>query len=54
VGTISSAESELRREMTIDFGKNAPDFRLADENEREVALPATGGPTVLIFYRGDW
>jgi peroxiredoxin len=58
VGTISSAERELerelRREMTIDIGQNVPDFRLADENEREVALPATGEPTVLIFYRGDW
>jgi hypothetical protein len=54
VGTISSADGEPRREMTIDVGQNAPDFRLVDENEREVALPSTGGPTVLIFYRGDW
>jgi peroxiredoxin len=40
--------------MTIDIGQEAPDLQLADENEREVALPATAGPTVLIFYRGDW
>jgi peroxiredoxin len=40
--------------MTIDIGQSAPDLRLADENGREVDLPATTGPTVLIFYRGDW
>jgi peroxiredoxin len=40
--------------MTIDIGDNAPDLHLMDEDERGVALPATAGPTVLIFYRGDW
>jgi peroxiredoxin len=51
-----SAHGKLLKEdrMTIDIGQNAPDLRLMDENEREVALPVAAGPTVLIFYRGDW
>jgi peroxiredoxin len=38
----------------IDLGDEAPGFRLPDENRREVSLPKTTCPTVLIFYRGDW
>jgi peroxiredoxin len=40
--------------MTIGVGDIAPSFHLRDENGREVTLPKTMGPTVIIFYRGDW
>ena len=38
----------------VEVGTIAPRFSLFDEREREVELPTTGAPTVLVFYRGDW
>lgn len=38
----------------VEVGEIAPRFSLLDERKREVELPATGAPTVLVFYRGDW
>ena len=39
--------------MSVPLGERAAAFSLSDEEGREVRLPATG-PTVLVFYRGDW
>jgi peroxiredoxin len=40
--------------MMIGIGDIAPAFHLRDENGREVTLPKTTRPTVIVFYRGDW
>jgi len=40
--------------MSAALGEPVPRFTLPDENGRSVTLPARTGPTVLVFYRGDW
>ena len=40
--------------MSLTVGEVAPHFALPDERGQTLELPATGQPTVLVFYRGDW
>lgn len=40
--------------MSVAVGESAPRFTLPDQDGRSVTVPARTGPTVLVFYRGDW
>lgn len=45
-----------QRSSPVAVGEIAPDFTLADQNGRKVALSDSRGksPVVLVFYRGYW
>ncbi|MBA2735335.1 MAG: redoxin domain-containing protein [Pyrinomonadaceae bacterium] len=38
----------------LKIGEIAPDFKLSDENGRQIALSKAKKPVVLVFYRGYW
>lgn len=45
----------VSRTSPVQIGEMAPDFELADQNDRQVKLSsARGTSTVLVFYRGHW
>lgn len=51
-----NAQSPNKRNTPVGVGDVAPDFTLADQDEKKITLSAARGesPVVLVFYRGYW
>ncbi|HVH64685.1 MAG TPA: hypothetical protein VM674_01515 [Candidatus Acidoferrum sp.] len=39
---------------TLTVGTQLPPFELQDQAGAKRSLPDPDGPTLLVFYRGDW
>ena len=54
--TFGQKMETMNRSKTdpIKVGDTAPDFKLTNQNGKEITLSKAKSPTVLVFYRGYW